>query len=79
MKKLFALAALSVLGITHAPSFAGHSSQQIAQNINCQVPQTTQEMLICSDRAYKAADRRLNQVYQGLQPKLNANQKKKID
>ncbi|NWF59088.1 MAG: DUF1311 domain-containing protein [Fischerella sp.] len=78
MKKLFALAVLLVLGITNAPSFAGHSSQQITQNVNCQAPQTTQEMLICGDRAYKAADKKLNQVYQALQPKLNANQKKRL-
>ncbi|PMB06202.1 hypothetical protein CEN45_16130 [Fischerella thermalis CCMEE 5198] len=76
--KLLALVAPTLLAINVLPSLAGETSQQIAQNVNCNNPQTRQQMIICSDRAYKAADQKLNQVYKALQTKITTNQKKRL-
>lgn len=42
----------------------------IAQDLNCNSPQTQAEMNYCSGLDYEKADRKLNQVYQRLQPEL---------
>ena len=54
------------------------NEQQIAQKVNCASPQTTVEMNICAGQEYKAADRKLNQVYRQLQSKLSGSQKQRI-
>lgn len=66
------------LYINVLPSLARETSQQIAQNVNCNNPQNRQQMIICSDHAYKAADQKLNQVYKALQTKITANQNKRL-
>ncbi len=76
--KLLALVALTLLAINVLPSLARETSQQMAQNVNCNNPKTTQQMIICSDRAYKAADQKLNQVCKALQTKITANQNKRL-
>ncbi|WP_315788132.1 lysozyme inhibitor LprI family protein [Fischerella sp. JS2] len=76
--KLLALVAPILLAMNILPSLARDTSQQIAQTVNCNNPQTTQQMIICSDRAYKGADQKLNQVYKALQTKITANQKKRL-
>jgi uncharacterized protein YecT (DUF1311 family) len=45
---------------------ANFQANLLAQNPNCDNPQTEAEMNICAARYYESADRRLNQVYQQL-------------
>ena len=60
------------------PSKASKTPLQLAQQPNCKSPQTTLDMNMCSSQEFQAADRKLNQVYQQLQPKLNSKQKQKL-
>ncbi|MEM7716883.1 MAG: lysozyme inhibitor LprI family protein [Cyanobacteria bacterium P01_A01_bin.68] len=73
-----ALISLPLIGIFASPNLARGNSDKIAQNVNCNSPQTTFEMRVCADRSYKAADKKLNQVYRQLKPKLGASQQKKL-
>lgn len=77
--KLLALVAPTLLAMNILPSLARETSQQIAQSVNCNNPQTTQQMIICGDRTYKAADQKLNQVYKALQSKISGNQKQRLN
>jgi uncharacterized protein YecT (DUF1311 family) len=62
--------------IAHAtPNLAGI---QIAQRPNCNNPQTQSEMNACAGIAYQNADRRLNQVYQQLLPKLSTSRRQQL-
>lgn len=70
------LLTLTLLNITISPSFSG--DRQIAEKVNCASPQTTADMVVCADREYQAADKKLNRVYQQLQSKLSRNQKQRI-
>lgn len=60
------------------PSKASNTSLQLAQQPNCKSPQTTVDMNICSSQEFQAADKKLNQVYQQLQPKINSKQKQRL-
>ena len=60
------------------PSKASNTSSQLAQEPNCKSPQTTLDQNVCSSQEFQAADRKLNQVYQQLQPKLNSKQKQRL-
>lgn len=60
------------------PTKASNSPLQVAQQVNCKSPQTTQEQNVCSNQEFQAADRKLNQVYQQLQAKLNSKQKQRL-
>lgn len=51
---------------------------QVAQQPNCNNPQTQTEMNICAGIAYRNADRKLNQVYQQLMPKLPASRRQRL-
>ena len=51
---------------------------QVAQQPNCNNPQTQSEMNACAGIAYRNADRRLNQVYQQLLPKLPAGRRQQL-
>ncbi len=51
---------------------------QVAQQPNCNNPQTQSEMNVCAGIAYRNADRRLNQVYQQLLPKLPASRRQQL-
>lgn len=75
---ILAATALSLLGVAIAPSLAQDSWQRIAQQVNCDSPQTTMEMNICTSREYQAADRKLNSVYQALRPRLSRQQQKRM-
>jgi uncharacterized protein YecT (DUF1311 family) len=57
---------------------SGARDRQLAQRPNCNNPQTQSEMNICASIAYQNADRKLNQVYQQLLPKLSAARKQKL-
>lgn len=50
----------------------------IAQKPNCNNPQTQGEMNACAGLSYQQADKRLNQVYQQLVPKLSAARRQKL-
>ena len=60
------------------PSQANNTSLKLAQQPNCKSPQTTVDMNMCSSQEFQAADKKLNQVYQQLQPKLNSKQKQRL-
>ena len=60
------------------PSKASNTSLKLAQQPNCKSPQTTLDMNLCSSQEFQAADKKLNQVYQQLQPKLNSKQKQRL-
>ncbi|MCL1463784.1 lysozyme inhibitor LprI family protein [Argonema galeatum] len=51
---------------------------RVAQQPNCNDPQTQSEMNACAGISYQNADRKLNQVYQQLLPKLPAARKQKL-
>ena len=51
---------------------------EVAQQPNCNNPQTQSEMNICAGIAYRNADRRLNQFYQQLLPKLSAGRRQQL-
>lgn len=50
----------------------------IAQKPNCNNPQTQSEMNACAGLSYQQADKRLNQVYQQLVPKLPSVRRQKL-
>lgn len=60
------------------PTKASNSPLQLAQQVNCKSPQTTLDQNVCSSQEFQAADRKLNQVYQQLQAKLNSKQKQRL-
>ena len=78
---VLSIASLLAVGMT-TPSIAspasGATNLQLAQNPNCNNPQTQSEMNICAGIAYQNADRKLNQVYRQLLPKLSAARKQKL-
>ncbi len=53
-------------------------SVTVAQRTNCDNPMTQAEMNACAGIAYQNADRKLNQVYQQLLPKLSTSRKQKL-
>lgn len=75
------IASLFAVGMA-TPSIAspasGTTNLQLAQNPNCNNPQTQSQMNICASIAYQNADRKLNQVYRQLLPKLSAARKQKL-
>ncbi|MEG3842417.1 lysozyme inhibitor LprI family protein [Microcoleus sp. herbarium14] len=60
------------------PGQASNIPVQIAQQPNCKSPQTTLDQNLCSSQEFQSSDRKLNQVYQQLQPKINSKQKQKL-
>jgi len=59
-------------------SKASNNFQEVAQQPNCKSPQTTLDMNMCSSQEFKAADTKLNQLYQQLRPKLNSKQQQRL-
>jgi len=72
---LFAVG-MATRGIASPTSAA--TNLQLAQRPNCNNPQTQSEMNICASIAYQNADRKLNQVYRQLLPKLSASRQQKL-
>ncbi|MEG5059722.1 lysozyme inhibitor LprI family protein [Microcoleus sp. A2-C5] len=60
------------------PSQASNNRLQIAQQPNCKSPQTTVDMTLCSTQEFKAADTKLNQLYQQILPIINSKQKQRL-
>ncbi|MFB2836737.1 lysozyme inhibitor LprI family protein [Floridanema evergladense] len=54
------------------------STLQVAQQPNCKDPQTQVEINNCAGIEYQNADRKLNQAYQKLIPKLSAARRQKL-
>ncbi|MEM6752234.1 MAG: lysozyme inhibitor LprI family protein [Cyanobacteria bacterium P01_C01_bin.38] len=73
-----ALISLPILGFVAVPNIARGNSYQVAQNVNCNNPQTTLEMRVCAGQSYEKADRKLNLVYRQLKPRLGASQQNKL-
>jgi uncharacterized protein YecT (DUF1311 family) len=61
-----------------APNNAGHISQQTLPPPNCKDPQTNRDMIECGSKAFKEADKKLNQVYKTLQARMGEKQKKRL-
>ncbi|MCZ8190393.1 MAG: lysozyme inhibitor LprI family protein [Microcystis sp. LE19-338.1B] len=78
---VLSIASLFAVGMA-TPSIAsptsGATELQLAQRPNCNNPQTQSQMNICAGIAYQNADRKLNQVYRQLLPKLSAARKQKL-
>ncbi|MCA2701203.1 MAG: lysozyme inhibitor LprI family protein [Microcystis sp. M179S2] len=78
---LLSIASLFAVGMA-TPGIASPTSAatnlQLAQRPNCNNPQTQSQMNICASIAYQNADRKLNQVYRQLLPKLSAARKQKL-
>lgn len=78
---LLSIASLFAVGMA-TPGIASPTSAatnlQLAQRPNCNNPQTQSEMNICASIAYQNADRKLNQVYRQLLPRLSAARKQKL-
>ncbi|MEM6403573.1 MAG: lysozyme inhibitor LprI family protein, partial [Cyanobacteria bacterium P01_D01_bin.116] len=64
--------------IVASQNLARGGSYEIAQKVNCNNAQTTLEMRVCADNNYGEADKKLNQVYQQLKPKLGSSQQNKL-
>nr|WP_242044813.1 lysozyme inhibitor LprI family protein [Anabaena azotica] len=50
----------------------------VAQKVNCNLPQTQLEINRCSQLSYESADKKLNQVYKQLLPKLERPRQQKL-
>ncbi|MBD2598427.1 lysozyme inhibitor LprI family protein [Nostoc spongiaeforme FACHB-130] len=50
----------------------------LVQKTNCNDPQTQLEINICSQLSYQNADKKLNQVYKQLLPKLSKTRQQKL-
>jgi len=50
----------------------------LAQNLNCDNAQTQLEINQCSKQSYQNADKKLNQAYKQLLPKLQRSRKQKL-
>ena len=72
------LISLPVLGIVASANLARGGSYEITQAPNCKNPGNTLEIKICVGRDYEEADKKLNQVYRQLKPKLDASQQKRL-
>ena len=78
---LLSIASLLAVGMATrgiASPTSAATNLQLAQRPNCNNPQTQSEMNICASIAYQNADRKLNQVYRQLLPKLSAARKQKL-
>ena len=78
---VLSIASLFAVGMTTpgiASPTSGSTNLHLAQRPNCNNPQTQSQMNICASIAYQNADRKLNQVYRQLLPKLSAARKQKL-
>lgn len=76
--KLRLLTVFTASILTLASSNVGNTAPNLAQAINCDRAATTVEASECAALSLKAADRKLNQVYQQLRPKLASNQRQRL-
>jgi len=76
-KNTVVLSAIALLSILSSPVRA-IPRDAIAQQINCENPGSNIEYKECARRAYQAADRRLNQVYQQVLAQVSGEERQKL-
>nr|WP_026100438.1 lysozyme inhibitor LprI family protein [Fortiea contorta] len=72
------LGSLSTATVTIASTPVEISNIYLTQKLNCNNAQTQSQINQCAQLAYQAADKKLNQSYQQLLPKLSASRKQKL-
>jgi uncharacterized protein YecT (DUF1311 family) len=60
------------------PAVTMVNTMHLAQNHNCSNPQTQLEINRCTNLAYQNADKKLNQAYQQLLPRLSGARRQKL-
>ncbi|MCP2729878.1 lysozyme inhibitor LprI family protein [Symplocastrum sp. BBK-W-15] len=76
-RNLAVLSAATLLLMPTTPA-ASLPDNELAQQINCRNPTSNVEYKECAYRAYQAADRRLNQVYQQVISTVTGEEKQKL-
>jgi len=69
---------LGIATVTAARTNPEISTIHLAQQPNCNDPQTQTAMNICAGLSYQQVDRKLNQVYRQLLPTLAASRRQKL-
>lgn len=72
---LIALSFAHVSVLAFASQIQAKPSQEIAQRVDCKNANTTVEINYCAGESYRAADRRLNEVYRQLSSTVKGEQK----
>lgn len=67
-----------VLVLAFANQIQAKPSQEIAQRVDCRNANSTVEINYCAGESYKAADRRLNEVYRQLSSTVRGEQKSRL-
>ncbi len=75
---IVALSFAQVSVLAFATQIQAKPSQELAQRIDCKNANSTVEINYCAGESYKAADRRLNEVYRQLSSTLRGEQKSKL-
>ncbi|MBD2301374.1 lysozyme inhibitor LprI family protein [Nostoc sp. FACHB-190] len=80
---LYLFSMLTVIGLSANTVVQANTQTQptktyLAQKTNCNDPQTQLEINICSQLSYQNADKKLNQVYKQLLPKLSKTRQQKL-
>lgn len=76
--KLHLLIVITANFLALGSSNVGNAAPKLTQAINCDRTTATVEINECASRSVKAADRKLNQVYQQLRPKLDSKQRQRL-
>jgi uncharacterized protein YecT (DUF1311 family) len=71
------LVAIAFLTVLAHPTLAA-PRDMISQQIDCSKAVSTPELKYCAEQSYKAADKRLNQVYQKVISTLSSEPKQKL-
>lgn len=75
---LIALSFAHVSVLVFANQIQAKPSQEIAQRIDCKNANNTVEINYCAAQSYRAADRRLNEVYRQLSSTVSGEQKSRL-
>lgn len=75
---IVALSFAQVSVLAFATQLKAKPSQEIAQRVDCKNANNTVEINYCAGESYKAADRRLNDVYRQLSSTMRGEQKSKL-
>lgn len=75
---ILTVSSLNASTVTLANTLPQLANTHLAQKFNCNDPQTQLEINICSQLAYQNADKKLNQVYKQLLPKLSKSRQQKL-
>lgn len=75
---ILTLSSLTTPAATKANTTPNNAEIHLAQKLNCNNAQTQREITQCADLSYRNADKKLNQVYKQLLPKLSASRRQKL-